>query len=46
MFTKMLNPVAQKLRKQGITMVIYLDDILIIAQTEFEYVEKTLIQKM
>lgn len=33
-FTKLLKPVVQKLRSQGIILVIYLDDILIIAKTE------------
>lgn len=33
-FTKILRPLAAKLRKQGIRIVIYLDDILIMAQSK------------
>ncbi|XP_043468351.1 uncharacterized protein LOC122502395 [Leptopilina heterotoma] len=35
-FTKLLKPVAQKVRSSGILMVIYLDDILILAKSEDE----------
>ncbi|XP_051175652.1 uncharacterized protein LOC127290874 [Leptopilina boulardi] len=35
-FTKLLKPVIQKLRSQGIIMVVYLDDILIIARSKDE----------
>lgn len=35
-FTKILKPVVQKLRKEGIVLVIYLDDILIFAESENE----------
>lgn len=35
-FTKILKPVAQKLREKGIVLVIYIDDILIIARSENE----------
>ena len=33
-FTKLMKPVAQKLRKKGIILVIYLDDILILSNSE------------
>lgn len=35
-FTKLLKPVIQTLRTQGITLVVYLDDILIIASSKDE----------
>lgn len=33
-FTKLMKPVVAQLRKQGIRLIIYLDDILIMAETE------------
>lgn len=36
LFTKIMKPVIQKLREMGIVLVIYLDDILIIARSEAE----------
>ncbi|XP_043481257.1 uncharacterized protein LOC122510567 [Leptopilina heterotoma] len=36
-FTKLLKPVAQKLRSEGLLSVIYLDDILLIARSKEEW---------
>lgn len=35
-FTKILKPVMQNLIEKGIVLVVYLDDILIIARSEYE----------
>ena len=35
-FTKILKPVSKRLREEGIKMVVYLDGILFIADTEAE----------
>lgn len=35
-FTKILKPVVKKLRENGVVLVVYLDDILIISRTEDE----------
>lgn len=40
-FTKLLRPVVKKLRENGIVLVIYLDDILIIGKTEKECAHST-----
>lgn len=50
-FTKLLKPVVQKLRSQGIILVIYLDDVLIIAKTEAEcrqniFIVRTLLESL
>lgn len=40
-FTKVMKPIIQILRSEGITVIIYLDDILVMARSEFECKKNT-----